>query len=196
MAGLVKVCWEYPTFIQANFKIYRKETFPNSPRTLIAEVSPTERAYYDYTAQPGVLYQYDVEAVLQGAESSPAGAEGLARQFNRLSGRIYSHQTGIGTPDVRVELINPINGAILNRFYSDSSGYYLVENIPVPDGTNLIIRAYGIATDFNQINGIQASIDSTMTISTGTQNYVYDFVNYFEPVRFPIDTVAPPIRIE
>ncbi len=141
LAGLIKICWEYPDFIQATFKVYRKPGLNGANQELLTELTTTERAYYDYATDPGVRYEYEVVADYEGNESSPAKTSGKARQFNRLSGRIYSSQTGIGTPKVKVELVNEDEEIILGSFFSDSTGYYLFENIQVPSGTNLVVCA-------------------------------------------------------
>jgi len=56
----------------------------------------------------------------------------------------------------------------------------------------LVIRATGSNTDFEQTVGIQTMMEQAMTVAIGVQNYEQDFINYFEPVLFPADTVQTP----
>lgn len=188
--GMIKVCWEYPDFIQAEFEIRRS---PNSGEVLQATLSPTERAFYDYNVEPGINYNYDVVAkrVSDGNRSSWNTDTGRSRNFMRLSGRVYSYETGMGTPNVKMVLKD--GNTIISTFFTDATGYYVINDLDVAIGASLTLRAEEGNVDFDAADGIMDFKEATIAITANQKHYQQDFINYFEPPIPVTDTVATPV---
>jgi len=192
--NLIKVCWDYPEFIQADFEISRSADGGVSFST-IATATSTERAFYDYEVIPGKDYQYQIRAKFNGNTSSPVGVTGHTNLFNRISGMVYSDQNALGTPGVEMFLGNESTGKVLARTRTDSSGHYFFENISQATGINLILIAGNFNTDFSSGIGHQPIQQYTFPLVEGQTNYYHDFINYYEPILFPCDTITSPINL-
>ncbi|MEM1118899.1 MAG: PKD domain-containing protein [Bacteroidota bacterium] len=172
----VKLCWDYPEFILAQFKIFRDGQ-------LLTTLAPTARAYYDYNATPGQTHIYSVETTLSGNTSQKVFAEGRLASNKRLYGKAFTADNGIGLPKV---LITVTGTNFFAQTFTDSTGLYVISNLPDQQGLMLTVTAAGDNSDFG------AGASASITIATTQTAYQVNFADNFTPPLAESNTIAIP----
>jgi len=126
----IVVSWDYPVYIRSSFEVTRFDmegTQVGDPVIL----PPGTLYFYDYDAEPGEWYRYDIVAINDvdddGAEeeSSPVSVRGKRAYTGLIYGQLVSVENGRNVGCVEVQLLNGMK--VLDRTFTDSTGFFLFE---------------------------------------------------------------------
>lgn len=178
----IKICWDYPVFIFAEF-IIRREGVE------IARLATDARAYYDYDAPKSDAVNYTVQAVFGTDASSEIKAVGRLKYFRTLSGRVQKAESGRGVANVRVELAADVNGTPYSvQTQTDAAGFYRVTDFPCFDGT-VGVRVSNTNSDFTDDATANPTTTEIVTVTTAQDNYTLNFTDYYE-IPFAAEDIA------
>lgn len=172
----VRLNWDYPVYLLAQFHIYRDNV-------RITTLQPDQRVFYDYQAQPGVEYVYQIQAQHQTNRSNRIGDHGRLSSHKVLSGTATSLE-GIGIPGVQVKAELDLAGQTqIFSAMTDSAGYYRISGIP------------GLSTGVMTVTATKANHaweDDTLNVylQSTQQSFTANYVDTFNRYEVASEEVA------
>lgn len=170
----VRLSWTYPSYILGNFRIYRDGT-------LIANLGPESREFYDYTAASYQSYLYEMEVAYQTTTTLKAGIVGKRNTLSSLTGRVMTANTKYGLPYIEVTATAQ---GYFSRAFTDSTGFYRIDNLPTQQSLPVTVMADGGNTIFTGVNFPASQVFAIEGEIYKTYNM--DFVSNYSPA--PKDT--------
>lgn len=180
----IRLSWAYPSYILANFKIYRDGS-------LIAVLTDEARAYYDYNAANNQNYLYEIEASFDQTTTLKASAIGKRNTLSSVMGRVYANNSKYGLPYVEVSAVcvsTNGNAPYFARTFTDSTGYYRIDNLPSQQSLPITVSVNGANTKFSSPN--YPLTQSFAIDGERYKNYTLDFVSDYSPFSKDTSSIA------
>ena len=172
LADQVVLTWAYPSFVLANFTVYRD----GNP---IGTVQAGNQKYCDLQATVGQNHLYQIQGEFMGELSDKAADYGKVRTGQRISGIVASTNTQRGMPNIRIMA----TGTNFQQFtYTDSAGAYCLDDIPLA-----LLGSISLSAD--ETNGTYVENPKTVT-EDGAAHYLVNFQNNFEPTLLEVTSPA------
>ncbi|MBX7242876.1 MAG: T9SS type A sorting domain-containing protein [Bacteroidia bacterium] len=165
----IRLKWSYPDYILATFKLYRNGS-------LIAILPPESREYYDYTAANYQDYLYEIEATYLQNTTLKSASVGRRNTLSSLQGKVYAEGSQYGLPYIEVTVTAT---GYFARTFTDSTGFYSIDNLPVQSSLPVTVTVDGANTVFTG-----PSYPSTKTFlieGERYKTYTMDFVSNYSP---------------
>ena len=180
---------------------YAIETRPNAESAWTPIVSGIEQNWYqDRHADPEIsdTWQYRLtmsyECNGNHIERS-AITSGSRYPYGKVSGRV-TYADGTGCPDVEVNASRVSDGAMIQRVYTDESGYYLFDSLPYGGDAQYAVMPVSQHAEFRYNNtsatfaGVTLSLDRS--VATGIDFANISFVRVSGRVLYENSTI--PVR--
>ncbi|MBL7791419.1 MAG: PKD domain-containing protein [Saprospiraceae bacterium] len=183
----VVLSWEYPVYKLSDFIIKRDG--------ITLDTLPTAaRAYYDYTAETGREYEYQVTAIYNGQSSDPVGAIGVKRNKSIIRGQLLSIENGRSVDSMEVKMINGSN--VLARTFTNRAGYYIFEDMPLTNAqSSLSIQVETAGHSVNLISNAKPVNPAPLINQEVVINFNDTLLLPSSPPRVGRDSVAKLIAI-
>lgn len=170
LANQVVLTWEYPSFVLADFTIYRDGV-------VIGTVKAGNRKFCDTQPVVGQNYLYQIKGEFMGEFSDMAADYGKVKSKQRITGIVASTVNQRGMPNVRID-------ARSGNFHvfttTDSTGVYCFEDISIVG--NITLTADASNADF---------VENPQVIAAdGLSHFVVNFQNNFEPTLVDVTSAA------
>lgn len=178
----IRLTWNYPVYIYASFKIYRDGA-------LLAVLPGGSREYYDYSAENFLTYIYEIEAVYEENTTLKASATGKRNALSSLQGRVYAEGSGYGLPFIEVTASAT---GYFARTFTDTSGHYVIENLPVQSSLPVTVTVDGGNTVFTGTSGAFPSTKSFSIEGERYKMYELDFISNHSPLSKDTSMLSVP----